>query len=147
MPRLVLPGCPVDTSVGPGLRCCPPDTLSTQFVHARGFGSRPKGRSGEPKGTEPKGHGQGRPNLVAERKRQGWDSSADVHRPRLTRNGSFSVKLVFFQRAPSRSAQERVTSRSSLSRERAAISRVSSAFVAFDSPSTPPSRCWFCRSR
>src|SRR5438105_2402665 len=42
MPCLVLPRCVVDTSVGPGLRCRPPDTLSTQFVHvaAREVGRR-----------------------------------------------------------------------------------------------------------
>src|SRR2546423_6576024 len=43
MPRLVLPRCTVDTSVGPGLRCSPPNMLSTQFVHACG---REVGRRG-----------------------------------------------------------------------------------------------------
>src|SRR5437773_5307394 len=47
MPRLVLPRCVVDTRVARGLRCSPPTTASTQFVHSCRWEIDKDGRCGE----------------------------------------------------------------------------------------------------
>jgi hypothetical protein len=40
--------------------------------------------------------GQVWPHLVSREGRRGWDSRCDVHRRRLTPNGSFNVRLDVF---------------------------------------------------
>src|SRR5437867_10619918 len=90
MPRLVLPRCVVDTRVARGLRCTPPTTASTQFVHSCRWEIDQDGRCGERRdGTD--AHRPKAAEIIQGGTVQGWDRLPVAHRPLLALSGIFSV--------------------------------------------------------
>src|SRR5713226_860596 len=79
---------PLDPGYGADL---PTGSVRNSYMRAVGRSAEEVDVASE--GTNRQETGQKWPHFVSGRDRRGWDKSTDVLRPRLTRNGSFSVRF------------------------------------------------------
>src|SRR2546426_1773104 len=122
MPCLVLPRCVVDTRVARGLRCRPPRTVSTQFVHSCRREIDPRWSMSRAKGRYSRNNGQIVAAFEPGGSVRGWDKLLVVHKPRLALGGISSVAFVS-------SVEARIDSRAPSRRARRAISEGSSEYA------------------